>query len=248
MKFLLSLVILGCVQVSLQTSSFAQPTNKVGMGGIRQQRRIDENTRIFDKTSGQQVSFKAYRELVSKDPNGYHLEPIIDEYGQASAYTLRPTTPEERETHMFKSFDTSLRPKVGQPMPEFSMKGIDDKVYRLSELRGRVILLSFWISLAKPFWGPNQAKAFGNVLRPYQSETDPISLGILQESKDVIDNVMTTETLPFIPVPESYGFNQKFQATTGPSFIVIDRAGKVAAFIEGANYDQLQKVLQAVSR
>ncbi|GAB2522180.1 hypothetical protein GCM10027085_10420 [Spirosoma aerophilum] len=133
-------------------------------------------------------------------------------------------------------------------MPEFAMKGIDDKLYRLSELKGRVILLSFWISLAKPFWGPNQAKSFANVLRPYQSETDPISLGILQESKEVIDNVMTTETLPFIPIPNSYGFNQKFQVTTGPSFIVIDRLGKVAAFIEGSNYDQLQKVLRTVSQ
>jgi peroxiredoxin len=247
MKFLLFLFVLGCAQVSTQTSSFAQPIS-IGMGSIRRPMRIDENTPLFDKTSGKRVSYKAYQELLNKDRYGYHLEPIIDEYGQTSAYTLRSTTPEERETHMFKSYDTSQRPKVGQPMPEFVMRGIDDKVYRLSELKGRVILLSFWISLAKPFWGPNQAKAFGNVLRPYQSETDPISLGILKEPKDVIDNVMTTETLPFIPVPESYGFNQKFQVTTGPSFIVIDRAGKVAAFIEGSNYDQLQKVLQAVSR
>ncbi|WP_223860639.1 TlpA family protein disulfide reductase [Spirosoma validum] len=182
------------------------------------------------------------------DPNGYHLEAVIDEYGQASAYKIRPTTPEERETHRFNDRNPALRPKIGEPVPEFVMKGIDDKVYRSTELKGHVVILSFWVSLSKPFWGTNQAKGYADALRPYQSETDPISLGILRESKEDIVNVMATETLPFIPIPNSYGFHEKFHVTLSPAFIVIDRAGNVAAYIEGMHYDQLQKTLQAVSR
>ena len=133
-------------------------------------------------------------------------------------------------------------------MPECAMMGINDKVYRLSELKGHVVVLSFWVSLTKPFWSPTWAKAFADALRPHQSETDPVLLGVLQASKKSVAKVMATETLPFVPIPDSYGFHQKFHVISVPSFIVIDRLGKVAAYIDGAKYDELQKVVQAVSR
>lgn len=212
------------------------------------EQHVDEHTEIIDKVTGKQVSYEVYQQLLKNDKNGYHLEPVFDEYGQASAYKLRPTTADERETHHFYDWDPALRPKVGEPMPAFVMKGLDNKVYNLAELKGRVVVLSFWISLSKPFWGTNQAKGFADAIRPYQSETDPISLGILHESREEIADVMASETLPFIPIPNAYGFNKKFQVTTGPTFIVVDRTGKVAAFIEGSQYAQLQKVLQTVSR
>ncbi|MBD2703060.1 TlpA family protein disulfide reductase [Spirosoma sp. BT702] len=226
----------------------AQPNVRIERGAISRQIRIDETTKITDKKTGKTISYQEYRELTKADPFGYHLEPVFDEYGEVSAYKLRSVTSEERQTHSFTSFAPALRPKVGEPMPEFVMKGIDDKVYRLSDLKGHVVVLSFWISLRKPFWGPKQAQGFAEVLRPYRSETDPLSLGVLQDSKEDIERFLASETLPFIPVPNSYGFHQKFHITGSPSFMVIDKAGNVAAYIEGQDYDQLQKALQVVIR
>ena len=113
-------------------------------------RRMDENTRIFDKATGRRVTLREFSELLKSDQYGQHLEPGFNEYGVVDLYTLRPTTPKEKATHQFNDRDPALRPKVGQPMPEFVMKGIDDKVFRLSELKGRVIVLSFRVSLSKP--------------------------------------------------------------------------------------------------
>jgi peroxiredoxin len=245
MRYLLLCILITTVQVVTFHSSSAQT---VHMEGIKQVMRVNESTRIFDKTSGKRISYQEYDQLMRKDRYAYHLEPIFDEYGQASAYKLRPTTAEERETRRFDLGDPTMRPKVGEPMAEFVMKGIDDKVYRLTELKGHVIVLSFWISLKKPIWGPNQAKSFADALRPYQSKTDLISLGVLHESKDDISTLVAIETLPFIPIPDSYGFHQKFYVRAGPSFIVIDRTGRVAAYLEGFNYDQLQKVLRTLSQ
>lgn len=216
--------------------------------GIRTERRVDETTPITDKATGKSVSYKEYQQLMRADPYAYHLEPIYNEYGLADAYIIRPTTPEEHDTHQFYERNKDNQPKVGEPMPLFVMTGIDDKVYRSTELTGRVVVLSFWISLRKPFWGTQQAKAFADAIHPYQSETDPISLGILQDSADDIKTFMATQTLPFMPVPNSYGFQNKFQIASSPAFIVIDRAGNVAAFIDGSDYNQLTKVLAQVSR
>lgn len=218
------------------------------MGGIRTVVRINENTPIFDKQTGKRIPYETYQQLIKTNSNQYHAVPIFNEYGEASAYSLRAATPEEQTTHQFNDRDLSQRPKVGDAMPEFVMKGIDNKEYKLSDLKGRVIVLSFWISLRRPFWGPKQAQDFADVLRPFRSETDPISLGILQATQEEIENIMSTTTLPFVAVPNSYGFHQKFQVTTSPSFIVIDRKGNVAAYLEGFAYNELRSVLQKVTK
>lgn len=209
--------------------------------------RIDESTPIFEKESGQRISFDEYKRRMNTDHKGYHPEPIINEYGEVGGYTLRPTTPEERETQQFYTLP-GQKPNVGELAPLFIMKGIDDKVYRSTDLKGHVVVLSFWISLRKPFWGSKQAQQFADAIRPFRSETDPISLGILQSGKEEITELMATQTLPFIAIPNSYGFHQKFAVTSGPSFMVIDRNGVVAAFIEGSDYEQLKQVLTKVSR
>lgn len=60
--------------------------------------------------------------------------------------------------------------------------------------------------------------------------------------------VIASETLPLTAIPNSNGFDQKFHVITIPTFIVIDKAGKVVAYLEGYKYDQLKKVLQVVNR
>lgn len=242
MKHILFIALICTLQTTLIHPTIAQP------GGISQVRRMDENTKIFDKDTGKRVSLREFNDLLKADPYAQHLVPNFNEYGEVDSYTLRPTTPEEKANRQFNDRDPALRPKMGQPMPEFVMKGIDDKAYRLSELKGHVVILSFWLSLKKPFWNPKQVQAFADAVRSYQSETDPISLGVLQDQKEKIVEAMASETLPFVPIPNSYGFTQKFHVTTGPTFIVIDRVGKVVAYIEGYEYDQLKKVLQGVSR
>lgn len=232
---------LASAQISNQLPTRTQP------GAIVTRVRIDESTPIFDKKTGKRISFDEYRRLVNSDHKGYHPEPIINEYGEVGGYTLRVTTPEERETQQFYTLP-GQKPEVGQETPLFVMKGIDDKVYRSTDLKGHVVVLSFWISLRKPFWGSKQAQQFADVIRPFRTETDPVSLGILQSDKEEITELMATEVLPFIPIPNSYGFHRKFAVTSGPSFLVIDRNGKVAAFIEGSDYEQLKQVLAKVSR
>ncbi|RRA99170.1 peroxiredoxin family protein [Larkinella rosea] len=234
------------LSICIYHASLAQPIT-IEQTGIRQEMRINENTVIFDKATGKRISDQQYRRLTKDDPFGYHLERVYDEYGQTSAYKIRPATPEERETHSFRP-TAEGRPKVGETIPLFVMKGLDGKVYRSTDLQGRVVVLSFWISLKKPFWGVNQAKSYADILKPYQSDTGPVSLGIFAESKESLDEFMARESLPFIPIPDSYGFNGKFHVTNMPAFIVIDRTGKVAAYMDGPDYEELKNVLQKISK
>ena len=205
---------------------------------------ISENTPISDKATGKRISFREYRELTKPDFYAYYLEPVYDEYGQASSYKLRPTTALERDTHMFDYRDSTLRLNVGQEVPLFFMKGPDNKKYRSTDLKGQVVVLSFWIGLDKPFWSDKQAESYAKAVQPYPA----VSLGIINNSRREVLDRLANKPLPFIPIPDSYGFARKFQIVSSPAYIVIDKAGRVADVIETGDEATLKTVLAKVTQ
>ena len=246
--FVTSSLLLLFVFFGLMHSADAQVVVHSQQVGIRVERRIDETTRITNKETGKRVSYREYQELMKADPQAYRLEPVYDEYGKAVAYLMRPATGDEQGTNRTYGRDLTQQPKVGEPMPLTVMKGLDGKEYRSADLKGRVVILSFWMTLERPFWGPKQAETFADAIRPSQSATEPVVLGVMQASKASVEQYLTTATLPFVPIPDAYGFHNKFQISGIPSFIVIDKAGNVAAFIDGQDYTELKKALGRASR
>jgi len=238
----------GLLVSSATAQPTANPSTQQQTSSFTTRRSIDESTPIFDKETGKRISLKEFSRLQDADPNGYHLEPIFDEYGKVSRYQLRATNAEEKQTHQIRTRDPAWQPKVSDAMPSFVMRGIDKQTYRSTDSKGRVVVLFFWLNLRKPFWNADQGQRIADLMRPSKTETEPIALGVLNSSEEEISELLKTQTLPFIPIPDSIGFHQKFSIMTFPSFLVIDRNGKVAAFIEGSDYEQLKQVLAKVSR
>ena len=216
---------------------------------VHYDRKLPEPTPITNQVTGQKITMGEYSELAKADPFTYHLVPNYDEYGQSTTYTMRPATPEEHETHRFRDRDPAKQPKSGQVIAPFVMKGIDGKTYRSADLLGKVVVLSFWISLDKSIWDDKQAADFANALRPYQSETAPVVLGVFnsEQPKDISDAAI--KKLPFVPIPNAYGFHNKYHITTIPTIVVIDKTGKVAANLQGAgSVEKLKQVLATVTQ
>jgi len=44
-------------------------------------------------------------------------------------------------------------------MPLFVMKGLDGKTYMSTDLKGNVVILSFWLRTSRPFWSPDGIKS-----------------------------------------------------------------------------------------
>lgn len=59
--------------------------------------------------------------------------------------------------------DFKLPPKIGDIAPDINLLSVDRKTsYKLSDLRGKIVLLNFWASLAAPcrFENPNLVKTY----------------------------------------------------------------------------------------
>lgn len=215
-------------------------------GAVTTQFSINENSVIYDKSTGKRISYAEYRRLLNEKPGAYRTALIYNEFGEIGGFSLRAATAEELHDSRKMGLDTSLTPKAGTPMPLFVMKGLDGKTYRSNELVGNVIIISFWVKTSRPFWNPGFAASMAEVLKPYEKHSDLISLGILDESKSELEKFAAAQLLPFMPIPDSYGFHRKFGISTAPSFIVVDKKGNIAALISGPEFDELAEVLKKV--
>lgn len=70
-------------------------------------------------------------------------------------------------------------PGLGQPAPEFTLRDVDGQVVRLSDFRGKVVLVNFWAT-----WCPPCRKEFPELVKAYAGGSgDVVVVGVdLQEN------------------------------------------------------------------
>ena len=79
---------------------------------------------------------------------------LIDSEGIMKAYQIGPFQSQEDIENAFKSVFPSLTlkpkaetgPEIGKLAPDFTLQGINDQSTSLSKLRGKTVLLNFWMS------------------------------------------------------------------------------------------------------
>ncbi|WP_461128033.1 TlpA family protein disulfide reductase [Spirosoma aerophilum] len=212
-------------------------------------RRTEQVALITNQATGEKITMEKYGELSKTDPFAYHLVPTYNEFGDPTAYLMRPSTPEEHETHRFRDRDPAKQPKAGQVMAPFVMTGLDDNVYRSSGMIGKVVVLNFLVGLDKTLWSDQQNEELTTILKPYQGQNGLIALGVLNSEQAKPGKAVKQHPWPFIPVPNGYGFHNKYHITSVPTFVVIDKTGRVAATVQGAgSAEKLKQILAEVIR
>ncbi|MCI0521402.1 MAG: TlpA family protein disulfide reductase [Chloroflexi bacterium] len=112
---------------------------------------------------------------------------------------------------------------IGQAAPDFTLSGFDGGEFKLSEMRGKVVVLNFWASWCKPC--EQEAADLEAAWRYYQPRGDVVFLGV-----DYVD----TE-------PEARGYLKKFDITypNGPDLRTkISQAYRITGVPETYIIDQ----------
>ncbi len=123
---------------------------------------------------------------------------------------------------------------VGKPAPDFSLSDLNDKPYRLSDFRGKVVFLNFWATWCKPCREemPSMEVLYKNFGKD--------GLVILAVS---IDRVTTTKDIPpfikgmnltFPVLIDSWGQTDKPYKRMGvPETFIIDQQGVIREIVIG---------------
>ena len=128
--------------------------------------------------------------------------------------------------------DSAHAKMIGNPAPDFELKKLDGSLLKLSDLRGRVVVLDFWAT----WCGPCVASLpkITDLGQEYKgAEVDVIAVNIEQTSAEVRGLLDRLKISPMVVLDSDGAVARAYQAQAIPQTVIIDRDGKVKQIIVG---------------
>lgn len=128
--------------------------------------------------------------------------------------------------------------------PDFTLSTLDGGVIRLSDFKGRVVLIDFWAEWCGPC--KRATPTIASLYKKYKN-SDFIVFGINLDDKKDLDKVINYVKEHGIEYPtliDGFSVASKYNVTGIPKFILIDKNGKIALEVVGAR-DDLESLLKS---
>jgi peroxiredoxin len=133
----------------------------------------------------------------------------------------------------------------GFAIPYFSLTSIDGELYRLSELKGRVIMLNFWfIDCASCV---DEIPLLNQLTEEYKDE-DFLLLSFSTDDKETILNFKKSHELKYVVFENSSDLIQNtFHLPYGyPTNIILDKEGKIIDLKLGGDPKKLKATFRMI--
>lgn len=127
-----------------------------------------------------------------------------------------------------------------KPSPDFELVDLHGKVWRLSNLRGKIVVLNFWFTSCAPC--VQEIPELNELVREYNNKP-VVFLGLTFNNADQIKTFVKKHTFNYNLLPNSAEIDKKFHISLWPTSIVIDREGYVKLVINSG--PQLQEELKS---
>jgi peroxiredoxin len=190
-------------------------------------RQTDSLKRIYIRQHPQSfLSLVALKELAGDDPDVATLEPL---FKQLSLWLRNTQVGKELAK---KLYETSLT-SIGAVAPDFTQNDVNDQPVKLSDFRGKYVLLDFWASWCGPCRAENP-----NVVKAYEKYKDKnfTVLGVSLDQpgkKEAWLTAIQKDELPWTQVSDLKFWNNAAAKLYGinaiPQNFLIDPAGRIIA-------------------
>jgi len=121
---------------------------------------------------------------------------------------------------------------IGVDAPDFELRKLDESLVKLSDLRGRIVILDFWAT----WCGPCVASLpkITELAQQYKgAEVDLITVNIEQTSAEIRALLDRLKIHPVVVLDSDGAVARAYQAQAIPQTVIIDRDGKVKHVIVG---------------
>jgi peroxiredoxin len=114
--------------------------------------------------------------------------------------------------------------EINQPAPDFELPDLDGKVHRLSDYRGRIVIVNFW-SCECPH-SERTDKAIMSMFVQWQDDVEMLSIASNRsENAEAVKIVADARRLPTVLMDANCFVADLYEAQTTPHVYVIDREG-----------------------
>ncbi len=138
-----------------------------------------------------------------------------------------------------------ISPLVGKAAPDFALKGMDDKEVKLTDFKGKVIVLDFWATWCPPCRAslPHLDK-LGEAMKDRSVQVFAVNG---QEEKNVVQEFIEKTKLTTAVLLDSTGAAAEAYGVRGiPQTVIIGKDGKVKKVTVGFNEESTPGDLEAV--
>ena len=121
---------------------------------------------------------------------------------------------------------------IGIAAPDFELKKLDESLLKLSDLRGRIVVLDFWATWCGPCIA--SLPKITELAQQYKgAEVDVIAVNIEQTSAEIRALLDRLKINPVVVLDSDGAVARAYQAQAIPQTVIIDRDGKVKHVIVG---------------
>nr|WP_295928353.1 thioredoxin family protein [uncultured Dyadobacter sp.] len=213
-------------------------------GKVSQQFVMNRDSPIVDHATGKRITYETYDNMLKRSPGQYKTQPVFDKFGKASSFEIIKKSQLHVQEDGSVMNNPDLMPEVGEPIAPFVMRGLDGREYDSEKLRGKYILLGFWVRYEKPLYTLASTKVISNFVDENKKKgIEIVSLGTTLNTQEECLEAIPKRNCGFIPVPESYGFNHRYKVSETPYFILVDRKGIVRAMAPHTEFSKISELV-----
>ncbi|WP_439555741.1 thioredoxin family protein [Dyadobacter sp.] len=213
-------------------------------GKVSQQFVMNRETVIIDHATGKRISYAEYDEKLKRNPGMYKTLPIFDKYGKPSSFELIKKSQVYVQEDGSVMNNPDLMPEIGEPISPFIMTGLDGKEYNSEKLRGKYILLGFWVKYEKPLYSLAATKVISDFVDENKKKgVEIVSLGTTLNTEEECMQAIPKRNCGFVPVPDSFGFNHRYKISETPYFILVDRKGIIRAMAPHTEFSKISDLV-----
>lgn len=113
----------------------------------------------------------------------------------------------------------------GKPAPDFKVKTLDNKVFFLSDLHGKVVLLNFWFTTCSGC--KIEYPGLQTLKKRFSSEEEVVFLSLATDSEEKLKTFLLKNPLNFTHIANAMAIAEIYGVLGFPTNIIIDKAGYV---------------------
>ncbi|GGK76593.1 TlpA family protein disulfide reductase [Rufibacter glacialis] len=165
--------------------------------------------------------------------------------GLVGKRTLGTPVPKEEVDARLAVWDTYKRTWLRQPVPDVSFQNAQGEIFRLPELKGKVVVLSFGFSRCSPCLADRTL--LEEVARRFQPNPEVPEVLFLMPMVEKNPRMPADSTSRLVVLPNAgQQARDVFQVNYWPTTFVVDRKGIIRNVVLGSHSDSVDKLTEYI--